>query len=111
MSQKEVYEFNVPTFGKGVVFDVDHLTRAEQFRFFADSLKSDRLRSYVGMMVKEAEDYFGKWGESGEVGGGCSGTGGRSTRVARRRGALLGTPRAERSGHNRGRGRCGRWRW
>ena len=67
MSQKEVYEFNVPTFGKGVVFDVDHLTRAEQFRFFADSLKSDRLRSYVGMMVKEAEDYFGKWGESGEV--------------------------------------------
>ena len=23
MSQKEVYEFNVPTFGKGVVFDVD----------------------------------------------------------------------------------------
>ena len=24
MSQKEVYEFNVPTFGKGVVFDVDH---------------------------------------------------------------------------------------
>ena len=67
MSQKEVYEFNVPTFGKGVVFDVDHQTRAEQFRFFADSLKSNRLRQYVGMMVKEAEDYFGKWGESGEV--------------------------------------------
>ena len=52
MSQKEVYEFNVPTFGKGVVFDVDHTTRAEQFRFFADSLKSNRLRQYVGMMVK-----------------------------------------------------------
>ena len=33
MSQKEVYEFNVPTFGKGVVFDVDHQTRAEQFRW------------------------------------------------------------------------------
>ena len=44
-----------PTFGKGVVFDVDHQTRAEQFRFFADSLKSNRLRQYVGMMVKEAE--------------------------------------------------------
>ena len=68
MSQKEVYKFNVPTFGKGVVFGVDHQTRAEQFRFFADShLKSNRLRQYVGMMVKEAEDYFGKWGESGEV--------------------------------------------
>ena len=67
MSQKEVYEFNVPTFGKGVVFDVDHTTRAEQFRFFADSLKSNRLRQYVGMMVKEAEDFFGKWGDEGEV--------------------------------------------
>ena len=67
MSQKEVYEFNVPTFEKGVVFDVDHTTRAEQFRFFADSLKSNRLRQYVGMMVKEAEDFFGKWGDEGEV--------------------------------------------
>ena len=67
MSQKEVYEFNVPTFGKGVVFDVDHITRAEQFRFFANSLKSDRLRQYVGMMIKEAEDYFAKWGDEGEV--------------------------------------------
>ena len=66
MSQKEVYDSTSPTFGKGVVFDVDHQTRAEQFRFFADSLKSNRLRQYVGMMVKEAEDYFGKWGESGE---------------------------------------------
>ncbi len=24
MSAVQVYEFNVPTFGKGVVFDVDH---------------------------------------------------------------------------------------
>ena len=43
------------------------ITRAEQFRFFANSLKSDRLRQYVGMMVKEAEDYFAKWGDEGEV--------------------------------------------
>jgi len=50
-----------------VVFDVDHTTRAEQFRFFADSLKSNRLRMYVGMMVKEAEDFFSKWGDAGEV--------------------------------------------
>jgi hypothetical protein len=35
-----------------VVFDVDSATRAEQFRFFAESLKSNRLRTYVGMMVK-----------------------------------------------------------
>jgi len=45
----------------GRPYHVDSATRAEQFRFFAESLKSNRLRTYVGMMVKEAEDFFSKW--------------------------------------------------
>ncbi|RLN30532.1 cytochrome P450-like protein [Panicum miliaceum] len=32
MSQQEVYRFNVPTFGPGVVFDIDYSVRQEQFR-------------------------------------------------------------------------------
>ena len=67
MSQKEVYEFNVPTFGPGVVFDVDHKTRAEQFRFFADALKSARLALYVPQFVHEAREYFATWGDEGVV--------------------------------------------
>ena len=67
ISQKEVYEFNVPTFGKGVVFDVDHRLRREQFKFFAEALRPAKMRSYVGQMVKEAEAFFDKWGESGEL--------------------------------------------
>jgi hypothetical protein len=67
MSQKEVYEFNVPTFGPGVVFDVDHKTRAEQFRFFADALKSARLALYVPQFVSEAREYFAGWGDEGVV--------------------------------------------
>ncbi|XP_010421091.1 PREDICTED: sterol 14-demethylase-like [Camelina sativa] len=67
LSQKEVYRFNVPTFGPGVVFDADYPIRMEQFRFFADALKVDNLRSYVDPMVREAADSFSKWGESGEV--------------------------------------------
>eukprot|EP00241_Pyramimonas_parkeae_P001670 CAMPEP_0114245264 /NCGR_PEP_ID=MMETSP0058-20121206/11792_1 /TAXON_ID=36894 /ORGANISM="Pyramimonas parkeae, CCMP726" /LENGTH=484 /DNA_ID=CAMNT_0001358283 /DNA_START=463 /DNA_END=1917 /DNA_ORIENTATION=+ len=67
MSQKEVYAFNVPTFGKGVVFDVDHTVRLEQFRFFAEALKKNKMRTYVGMMVQEAEAFFERWGEEGEV--------------------------------------------
>ena len=51
----QVYEFNVPTFGKGVVFDVDHKVRAEQFRFFAEALKTSRLKLYVPQFVMEAE--------------------------------------------------------
>eukprot|EP00884_Botryococcus_braunii_P003088 jgi/Botrbrau1/12780/Bobra.0238s0017.1 len=67
LSQKEVYQFNVPTFGRGVVFDVDHKTRAEQFRFFADALKGSRMQAYVPHFVREAQDFFGSWGDEGIV--------------------------------------------
>ena len=67
LSQKEVYQFNVPTFGPGVVFDVDHLVRREQFRFFANALSTSNMKTYVQMMVQEAEAYFDRWPDSGEV--------------------------------------------
>nr|GEX09856.1 sterol 14-demethylase [Tanacetum cinerariifolium] len=67
LSQQEVYQFNVPTFGPGVVFDVDYSVRQEQFRFFTEALRVTKLKAYVDMMVSEAEEYFSKWGDSGEV--------------------------------------------
>lgn len=67
MSQTEVYNFNVPTFGKGVVYDVDQKVRTEQFRFFTEALKKDRLKKYVPMFAAEAEAYFAKWPETGEA--------------------------------------------
>ncbi|KAG4208753.1 hypothetical protein ERO13_A03G153000v2 [Gossypium hirsutum] len=67
LSQQEVYQFNVPTFGPGVVFDVDYSIRQEQFRFFTEALRVNKLKGYVDQMVTEAEDYFSKWGDSGEV--------------------------------------------
>jgi hypothetical protein len=51
----QVYQFNVPTFGPGVVFDVDYSVRMEQYRFFTEALTVKRLKSYVEMMVEEAE--------------------------------------------------------
>lgn len=67
LSQQEVYQFNVPTFGPGVVFDVDYSVRQEQFRFFTEALRVFKLKSYVDQMVAEAEAYFSNWGESGTV--------------------------------------------
>ncbi|XP_052205248.1 sterol 14-demethylase isoform X2 [Diospyros lotus] len=67
LSQQEVYQFNVPTFGPGVVFDVDYSVRQEQFRFFTEALRVTKLKGYVDQMVMEAEDYFSKWGDCGEV--------------------------------------------
>ena len=55
LSQQEVYQFNVPTFGPGVVFDVDYTIRQEQFRFFTEALRVSKLKSYVDQMVVEAE--------------------------------------------------------
>lgn len=55
LSQQEVYQFNVPTFGPGVVFDVDYSVRQEQFRFFTEALRVAKLRSYVDQMVLEAQ--------------------------------------------------------
>jgi sterol 14-demethylase len=45
----------VPTFGPGVVFDVDYSIRQEQFRFFTESLRVSKLKGYVDQMVVEAE--------------------------------------------------------
>eukprot|EP00249_Psilotum_nudum_P016916 c26052_g1_i1 orf=549-2048(+) len=67
LSQQEVYKYNVPTFGPGVVFDVDYPIRMEQIRFFTESLRVNRLKSYVDYMVYEAENFFAKWEDEGEV--------------------------------------------
>ncbi|KAH7834385.1 hypothetical protein Vadar_015473 [Vaccinium darrowii] len=53
--------------GLAVVFDVDYSVRQEQFRFFTESLRVNKLKGYVDQMVMEAQDYFSKWGDSGEV--------------------------------------------
>ena len=50
-----MYQFNVPTFGKGVVFDVDSKIRAEQFKFFASALQSSKLKTYIPLFAKESE--------------------------------------------------------
>lgn len=67
MSQTEVYDFNVPTFGPGVVYDVDVKVRSEQFRIVGDALKSGKLKGYVPQFVEETEAYFKKWGDTGVV--------------------------------------------
>ncbi|XP_013614481.1 PREDICTED: sterol 14-demethylase-like [Brassica oleracea var. oleracea] len=49
------------------VFDVDYTVRQEQFRFFSEALRVNKLKAYVDMMITEAEGFFSNWGESGEV--------------------------------------------
>ena len=67
MSQDEVYRFNIPTFGPGVVYDVHHKIRGEQFRIFGDALKTESLLGYLPLFKMETVEYFAKWSEMGEV--------------------------------------------
>lgn len=67
MSQDEVYGFNVPTFGPGVVYDVHHKIRGEQFRMFGEALKTDNLVNYLPLFKMETVEYFSKWEERGVV--------------------------------------------
>eukprot|EP00955_Chlamydomonas_euryale_P041058 351882-Chlamydomonas_euryale.AAC.11 len=55
VNEFSVYDYSIPTFGKGVVYDVDQKVRTEQFRFFTEALKKDRLKKYVPLFVMEAE--------------------------------------------------------
>jgi sterol 14-demethylase len=55
ISQDEVSQFTIPTFGPGIAFDVDYATRREQFRFFGDAMKPAKLRTYAELMVHEVE--------------------------------------------------------
>lgn len=67
LDQNEPYQFAVPLFGKGVVYDVDLATRNQQLRFMRGSLKTDKMKTYVSQIVQETEQYFENWGESGQV--------------------------------------------
>lgn len=66
-SASEAYNFTVPVFGKGVVYDADPEILVEQKRLIKDSLTPTRFRKYVDLIVEETEQYFERvWGDSGE---------------------------------------------
>lgn len=67
LNQSEPYRFSVPVFGKDVVYDADLPNRLQHFRVLSMTLRVNMLEMYVPMMIKEAEDYFAKWGNEGEV--------------------------------------------
>jgi sterol 14-demethylase len=67
LSQEDPYKFSVPIFGPGVVYDADLAHRTQQLRFIAASLSSKALASYVPLIVKEAEDYFSQWPQTGVI--------------------------------------------
>jgi sterol 14alpha-demethylase len=67
LSAKEAYQFTVPIFGKGIAYDTTPELMSEQLGFIFPALREERLQRYTQFMVQEAEAYFDRWGEEGQV--------------------------------------------
>lgn len=67
LSAREVYQFTVPVFGPGVVYDARPEILDEQMGFLVPALRDERMRAYARAMREEAEAYVDGWGDEGEV--------------------------------------------
>lgn len=67
LSQREVYQFTVPIFGKGVAYDAPPALMAEQVGFLHPAVREKRLETYVLQMADEVRAYVDGWGDAGTV--------------------------------------------
>jgi len=67
LSPRQAYQFTVPIFGKGVAYDVAPEVMDEQLGFVFPALRDERLQAYARFMAEEAELYFDRWGDEGEI--------------------------------------------
>lgn len=67
LSQKEIYSFTVPVFGPNIVYDAPRPVMQQQLKFTAKGLNTQHMERHAGKIVEEAEQFFAKWGNEGEV--------------------------------------------
>ena len=67
LDSTEPYRFSTPVFGKGVVYDATLENRLQHFRILSMTLRVNMLETYIPLMIKEAEEFFAKWGNEGEL--------------------------------------------
>jgi sterol 14-demethylase len=51
----DLYNFTVPIFGKGIMFNADFTTRSKQIHLCADALRTPELRRNADSMVREVQ--------------------------------------------------------
>ena len=67
LSAREAYQFTVPMFGKGVVYDVTPELMDEQIGFAFPALRDARMQTYARAIEEETEAYCAGWGDEGEI--------------------------------------------
>lgn len=66
LSQKEVYTFTVPVFGKNIVYDAPPKLMMQQLKFVQKGLNQINMAAHCAKIVKEAADYFASFPDEGE---------------------------------------------
>ena len=67
LSAKEVYQFTVPIFGRGVAYDVSPEIMAEQLNFLYPALNETAMHRFARIMFEETWQFADALGEDGEV--------------------------------------------
>jgi sterol 14-demethylase len=67
LSQREVYKFTVPLFGKGIAYDATPDVMAEQLGFLYPALRDQRMRTYAQLMDEQIRQFTDTWGDQGEI--------------------------------------------
>jgi len=67
LSQKEVYTFTVPVFGKNIVYDAPPKIMMQQLKFVNKGLNQINMQSHCAKIVREAEEYFRNFPDEGEM--------------------------------------------
>jgi len=67
LSPREAYQFVIPVFGPGVVYDSPIPVMYEQLKFIKSGLAVGTLKKSVPIIEKEARAFFNKWPNSGEI--------------------------------------------
>ena len=67
LSAKDVYQFTVPIFGRGVAYDVSPELMDEQLGFLFPALRESALEKFSRIMFDETESFVEALGEEGEI--------------------------------------------
>ena len=67
LSAKEVYQFTVPIFGRGVAYDVSEPVMDEQLGFLYPELRASALRKFSAIMFEEVMQFADAMGEQGQL--------------------------------------------
>ena len=67
LSQREVYKFTIPVFGKNIVYDAPTKLMQQQLKFVHRGLNQVNMKSHVDKIVMEAEEWFQRWPKTGEI--------------------------------------------